>query len=114
MSLISDKYREARGGYSRTHTITCEKCDSFICTYQKDGPGNLRRMYIDRITSPSVSISKKELLCPQGHLLGFKINYEKEDRPAYRLFVDAVIKIVTSSKKVRFVSRVGAQTSETY
>ncbi len=70
-------------------------------TTKRTAPGNLRRMYIDRITSPSVSISKKELLCPQGHLLGIKINYEKEDRPAYRLFVDAVVKIVTSSKKVR-------------
>jgi len=99
MSLISDQYREARGGYSRTNTITCEKCGSFVCSYQKDGPGNLRRMYIDRITSPAVSISKKELLCPQGHLLGIKINYEKENRSAYRLFVDAVIKTVVSSKK---------------
>jgi hypothetical protein len=63
-----------------------------VCTYQKDSPGNLRRMYIDRIIAPKVSISRKDLSCSNGHLLGVKIVYEKENRLAFRLFVDAVRK----------------------
>jgi hypothetical protein len=63
--------------------------------YQKDGPGNLRRMYIDRISEQKVSISKKDLSCPKDHLIGVKIIYEKEKRPAFRLFVDSVAKKIT-------------------
>jgi hypothetical protein len=87
-----DKYKKARGGYSRLLQISCQKCDAVICKYQKDGPGNLRRMYIDRIIDNKVPISGKNLSCPKGDLLGVKIIYEKENRPAFRLFVDAVKK----------------------
>lgn len=93
----SDRYKQARGGYSRLLKISCQKCGEYICLYQKDGPGNLRRMYIDRILDPKVSISKKDLSCPKGHLLGVKIIYEKEKRPAFRLFVDSVTKKITKS-----------------
>ena len=72
--------------------ISCQKCGSHICQYQKDGAGALRRMYVDRIFEPSVSIAKKDLSCAKGHLLGVKIIYAKENRPAFRLFVDSVIK----------------------
>ncbi len=77
--------------------ISCEKCRGFICFYQKDGPGNLRRMYLDRITKPDVPINNKMLSCKKEHLLGAKIIYKKEKRPAFRLFVDAVIKKITKS-----------------
>lgn len=90
--LRNDKYKKVRGGYSRLLDISCEKCAQHICIYQKDGPGTLRRMYIDRITEPQVSISRKDLSCHRGHLLGVKIIYEKENRPAFRLFVDSVVK----------------------
>lgn len=93
----NDKYKRVRGGYSRLLKITCQKCAGDICLYQKDGPGNLRRMYIDRISDPKVSISKKDLSCLKGHLLGVKIIYEKEKRPAFRLFVDSVVKKITKS-----------------
>jgi hypothetical protein len=90
--LKSDKYRKSRGGYSRLLGISCEKCSKHVCFYQKDGPGGLRRMYIDRIIESNVSTGRKDLSCPNGHLLGVKFVYEKEKRPAYRLFVDAVVK----------------------
>ncbi len=72
--------------------IACESCGSAVCRYQKDGPGNLRRMYLDRVSDPKVSLDDKGLFCPEGHWLGVKIIYKKEDRPAFRLFVDAVTK----------------------
>lgn len=94
-TLKNDKYKKARGGYSRLLKIGCRKCNSQICLYQKDGAGNLRRMYLDRIINPIISITQKELKCQKGHLLGIKIVYEKENRLAFRLFVDAVTKKIT-------------------
>ncbi len=88
----NDKYKKARGGYSRLLQISCQKCGKQICKYQKDGPGNLRRMYVDRISENKVPLMGKSLNCPEGHLLGVKIIYEKENRPAFRLFVDSVVK----------------------
>jgi len=88
----NDKFKKARGGYSRLLAVSCQKCGNFLCKYQKDGPGNLRRMYIDRISEPKISINKKDLTCAKGHLVGVKIMYEKENRPAFRLFVDSVTK----------------------
>ncbi len=97
MKFVNDKFKKDRGGYSRLLRITCEKCGEFICLYQKDGPGHLRRMYSDRIHEPTVSNTTKNLSCPNGHILGSKIVYEKENRPAFRLFVDAVIKKIVKN-----------------
>ncbi|MBP6912642.1 MAG: hypothetical protein KBB86_01775 [Candidatus Pacebacteria bacterium] len=94
----NDKFKKSRGGYSRLLEIRCQKCNKLICQYQKDGPGNLRRMYVDRINNNQVPISGKNLNCPEGHLAGIKIIYEKENRPAFRLFVDSVIKKIIKSK----------------
>ncbi len=96
-SFKNDQFKNARGNYSRLLKLSCDKCDSFVCNYQKDGPGNLRRLYIDRISNPAIKISGTKLMCECGHLLGIKIIYKKEDRPAYRLFVDAVNKKIIKS-----------------
>lgn len=92
INFKNDKYKKVRGGYSRLLSISCQKCGEHICNYQKDGLGNLRRMYIDRIISPEVSISRKDLSCSKNHLIGVKIIYDKENRPAFRLFVDSITK----------------------
>lgn len=92
MKLKNDRYKKTRGGRSRLLQISCQKCTSPLCLYQKDGPGNLRRMYMDRIIEPNVSLARKDFTCENGHLVGVKIIYEKERRPAFRLFVDSVIK----------------------
>lgn len=94
----NDKYKKVRGGYSRMLSISCEECGKHICFYQKDGPGNLRRMYVDRIIKPKVSFLKKNLFCPAKHLLGIKIIYKKEQRLAFRLFVDAIKKKIVKVK----------------
>jgi hypothetical protein len=54
-------------------------------------------MYIDRIIEPKISTSRKDLTCTKSHLLGVKIIYEKEKRPAFRLFVDSVTKKIVKS-----------------
>lgn len=96
-----DKYKSARGGYSRLLNIFCRKCGSLIVTYQKDGPGNLRRLYLDRIFSPDelVDLQKQNLKdvsvlkCNKcNEVLGTFYIYLKENRKAFRLYQDAVTK----------------------
>lgn len=88
----NDKYRKARGGYSRLLSISCEHCKKHLFYYQKDGPGLLKRMYLDRIIESNLDMSK-DLVCPECQkLLAVRIMYEKENRPALRLFVGSVIK----------------------
>ena len=99
MKFKNDRYRRTRGGYSRLLEIRCLLCNEKTCLYQKDGPGNLRRMYVDRIIEPTVSLLQKNLTCSNGHVLGVKIIYEKEGRPAFRLFVDSVVKKIVKSQK---------------
>ena len=102
----NDAFKKARGGYSRLLEISCASCDTLICTYQKDGPGILKRMYIDRIvSSPMYSNIQKTLIkdlpqcvCPHcGEVLGVPMIYKKEDRPAYRLFVGCVKKKIVKA-----------------
>lgn len=87
----NDKYRKSRGGTSRILAVSCEGCGSHLTYYQKDGPGTLKRMYVDRFidTRPTGS----ELVCKScGRVLGVLITYKKEDRSAYRLFAGSVTK----------------------
>lgn len=97
MQFTNDEYKQNRGGYSRLYEITCRKCGDVICNYQKDGPGNLRRLYVDRM---SQAPNSKELVCSNGHVLGVKIIHTEhgESRKAYRLFVDAIKKRMLKSK----------------
>ena len=90
-SFINDKYKQTRGGYSRMYKVYCEKCSEFICKYQKDGPGIIKRLYIDRMSETNI-LSNKDLYCVNKHHIGNKFIYEKEDRPAYRIYAGAIIK----------------------
>ncbi|OGN22710.1 MAG: hypothetical protein A2918_01160 [Candidatus Yanofskybacteria bacterium RIFCSPLOWO2_01_FULL_42_49] len=96
----SDKYRKARGGHSRLLDVSCAKCNTHLFYYQKDGPGILKRTYLDRIVDSKVG--KSNLVCPKcKELLGVPIIYKKESRPAIRLFEGAVSKKITKSSKLK-------------
>ncbi len=99
-----DKFKKARGGYSRLLDIRCAKCDAHVCFYQKDGPGILKRMYIDRMLSPEKyqkysKLSVKnipQLTCHNcNEHLGVPMIYKKETRLAYGLFVGSVKKEIS-------------------
>ncbi len=105
--LKSDKFRKNRGNYSRLLDIFCRKCNNLALVYQKDGPGNLRRLYFDRIFSPknmnelqNKKLKKTNALkCKNcGEILGTRHTYEKEHREAYRLYQDAVTKKIRKLK----------------
>ena len=91
--MKNDKYRKTRGGYSRVLQLSCSNCEKSLFRYQKDGPGILKRLYIDRILDSKTTAAK--LTCPKCKgTLGIKTIYKKENRPAYRLFVGATSKKV--------------------
>ena len=98
-----DKYKSARGGYSRLLNLHCRKCNAVFAEYQKDGPGNLRRLYMDRIIAPKkmVGLQKKSIedispiKCPKcGFMVGVPYIYKKEKRKAFRVFHDNIVKKV--------------------
>ena len=97
----SDKYKKSRGGYSRLLDIQCGKCEKHLFLYQKDGPGILKRMYLDRIYKSDMYTglenhslkSIPQLICPSCKTsIGIPYIYEKENRLAFRLFVGGVVK----------------------
>lgn len=103
----SDKYKKFRGGYSRLLDISCGKCSEHLFFYQKDGPGILKRMYLDRIfdsekysgNEKSSLMSIPQLICSKCNtVIGIPYIYEKENRLAYRLFVGGVVKKIVKSK----------------
>lgn len=100
--IKKDSFRKARGGNSTFLDIKCAKCKNHIATYQKDGPGALMRMYMDRIHEPKLynefAKSKTPKKAPVmkcgscGVIVGTPFIYEKENRPAYRLYQSSVVK----------------------
>lgn len=92
IKLKKDKYRKARGGTSKILDLSCESCNTHLFSYQKDGPGILKRLYLDRIIGFENS-SQDNLDCPNcKDTLGIYYIYPKEKRPAYRLFAGEVTK----------------------
>ena len=99
MKLKNDAFRKRRGGNARLYEIYCEHCDTLICFYQKDGPGILKRLYVDRIHG--LIPKEKTLVCTKcKKLIGYRYIFEKETRPAYKLFVEAVRKKLVASKNL--------------
>lgn len=94
-NLKKDAYRKTRGGYSRFLNIYCSKCKDHILLYQKDGPGPLKRLYLDRIFAPNNLTSfyptkdikkNSNLVCPDCHFhIGTPYKYSKEKRLAFLL-----------------------------
>ncbi len=92
-NLKKDKFREQRGGYARFLNIFCDHCRAHLALYQKDGPGELKRMYLDRILAPKIKRKKRDFSCSSCHrVVGTFYIYQKEKRSAIRLYQGAVFK----------------------
>src|SRR5713101_3334466 len=99
MDWKNDTYKQARGGYARLFAVSCATCGTHLFYYQKDGPGIVKRLYLDRIHQSSMYEGVQHralqhlphLLCPHcGEHLGIPMIYQKEQRLAFRLFAGAV------------------------
>jgi hypothetical protein len=91
MKLIKDKYFRARGSTSKLWRIYCSECNRQLCIYQKDGDGILKRLYNDRISDSLIKGTTKSM-CECGSLFGIPYIYQKENRPAIKLFVGMIRK----------------------
>lgn len=94
--LKRDGYMSVRGGTSAFFNIYCAHCRRWLLLYQKDGTGNLFRLYLDRIHALETlakSARSKGLTC--GHCnasIGVPMIYKQENRPAFRLIPGAIVK----------------------
>lgn len=87
---IKDQYWTNRHSCSTFLNIICGKCNSKIAVYQKDGPGELKRMYVDRIretTAFDIKNPPTDLVCNTcSRLIATKRIYPKENRLCYIMF----------------------------
>lgn len=101
--LKRDRYMSARGGTSAFYNIYCAHCRCWLLLYQKDGPGNLFRLYLDRIHAPEnlsshsrstrTAVKSKGLTCGRCNAsIGVLMIYKPENRPAFRLITGAIVK----------------------
>ncbi|SRR6266481_2249368 len=100
LKLKKDVFSRTRGGYSRWLLLLCAKCNAQLAVYQKDGPGILKRLYLDRIVKPVMSDAKNFTCTKCKTLMGILVIYEKEKRPAYRLFAGAVQKKLLKENQI--------------
>lgn len=96
MKLKRDKYLSERGGPAKFIKISCSVCGKLIFIYQKDGPGWLKRCYLNRIIEPEAYASLqrdahirepkdlKNLFCACGEVLGVPVRH-KDGRFAFQL-----------------------------
>ncbi len=96
--LKKDRFHKARGGTSSFFNLFCANCQQWLLLYQKDGPGTLYRLYLDRIHAPEnlAELTEKytvqtvknvpPLKCSSCNaLIAAAMVYQLESRLAYRL-----------------------------
>ena len=92
MKIKRDKYQKTRSGISKIYRIFCAECVSLLGEYQKDGVGQLRRLYQDRYEPVKPQHKARTGYCVCGNWYGVPYIYRKEDRPAIKLFVGKIRK----------------------
>lgn len=91
--FISDRYAKRRGE-SKMLQLFCVSCSGYIMSYQKDGPGQLLRCYLDRIHHPEelkkLQDEKFDLKTADNlpcntckTVVGVPMIYQYEKRPAF-------------------------------
>lgn len=114
MDWKNDAYKQARGGYARLLAVSCATCGTHLFSYQKDGPGIVKRLYLDRIYQSHAYEGLQHralqdlphLLCLQcGEHLGIPMIYEKEQRLAFRLFAGAVTTKIRKRPQPEFFTK---------
>jgi len=105
-----DIYKNSRGKWSRILDIACHFCKNHICFYQKDGPGPLKRSYVDRFIDIKPKKSNVFKCNSCGETLGIYQPYKKENnRPAYSWLVGALEYDIVPISKLIEVPKIGHQ-----
>ncbi len=89
LKLKYDRYQKKRGK-PKILLLICSNCREKIALYQKDGPGWLKRCYLDRIypiyTFNKINLNQKFFKCQKcGQIFGEKIIFKKEKRLAFKI-----------------------------
>lgn len=93
--IKNDKFQKSRGGTSCILDVRCDHCAGHVCYYQKKRPRLTQAYVICRMIN--LQPTGESLLCAGcQRLLGVRVIWQKEDRPAYRLFAGAVTKKIIS------------------
>lgn len=94
--MKKDKYLRAKGGKAQIVNVLCTNCGKSVLLYQKDGPGWLKRCYLNRILGPrkweelqhnlkiKESNDMPNLVCDCGALIGVPMRH-KDERLAFFL-----------------------------
>ena len=90
-TLTSKKtgYFRERGKKAKIINVLCSKCDNLIFIYQKDGIGELKRCYLNRIIEPEY---QKNNVPPRTKVRGLTGTCFLDDRSADHILKDAVLK----------------------
>jgi hypothetical protein len=89
-----DQYLDERGGRPHFLNIYCDHCGNHLLLYQKDNPGKLKRLYLDRMIAPKQLVELNNLpivdipllRCPDcNRLVAIAEEYDKEPRKVYLL-----------------------------
>lgn len=108
--FTKDRAYRRRGGSAEWLLLDCVSCKSNLAFYQKDGPGNILRLYLDRISDSDGDRPYKQTPFNQvrnlgcyacNALIGVPLLYDKDPqpRPAIRLVQPGVEK--TAIRTVR-------------
>lgn len=116
MKFSNDQFKARRGGTSKWLMVSCRECQNDLFIYQKDGTGQLLRLYLDRIYSspegerPFKNITYQalgNLACNNCEsLIGVPMIYEKhgEDRLAERIIPPGPLLKVIKANQIESIS----------
>jgi len=109
--MIKDKYFRERGGSAKIINVSCAKCKNKLFIYQKDGPGWLKRCYVNRILWPEnyIILAKNKNLEPKElpllkcsscqEIIGSPMRH-KDGRIAFSLIRGKFIRAANKSKSI--------------
>ena len=98
----NDKFQKSRGGNSRVLDVCCKSCKEHIAYYQKDGPGLLKRVYVDRFIDINPNTPGLDGNPVNGFLGGW-LDIKKEKEPGVDFYVAAFRKKMV---RVRVVTKI--------
>ncbi len=107
--MKKDKYLRKRGRVAKIINVSCMNCGKLLFVYQKDGPGWLKRCYLDRILSPEKyeklqhdkqikePKNMQNLKCSCGFVIGSPMKH-KDGRLAFHLIRGKFKRALNKSK----------------
>ncbi len=89
--FTSDKYTKGRGNFVKKIEIRCNNCSEYIFSYQKEGNGELEKLFFDLILDNLSVKNGTKLVCRKCEkLLGTRFIFGKEKRDAFKLYPGAI------------------------